>query len=235
MGLTVTIHQPHYLPWVGYVDKVDRADCFVILDTVQFSKNGWQNRNRIKTAAGPQWLTVPVHRRAGRPLAEVTVDGHAGWGRKHRHALEVNYEGAPFFARHRGFFEALYGRAWDRLLDLNLEAFAYLAAALGLRTPSILASSLGVPGTATERLVAICRALGADTYLAGAGGHGYLDRRLFEEAGIAVCVQDFACPRYPQRFGEFVADLSAVDLLFNCGDESLARLRAARARPVTGP
>ena len=235
MAMTVTIHQPHYLPWVGYLDKVDRADCFVILDTVAFTKNGWQNRNRIKTPAGPQWLTVPVRQRSAQPLADVAIDAGTAWGRKHLHALTTNYESAPFFAAHRGFLEALYGRTWERLLDLNLETFRYLADVLGLTTPTVLASSLGVPGTATERLVAICRALGADTYLAGAGGHGYLDPRRFEEAGIAVRFQDFACPLYPQRFGAFVADLSVVDLLFNCGDESLARLRAARTPTLTGP
>jgi hypothetical protein len=234
MGLTVTIHQPQYLPWVGHFDKIDRADCFVILDTVPFTRNGWQNRNRIKTPAGPAWLTVPVRHRLGQSLAEVAVDGFAPWARKHRRALRLNYERAPCFARHRPFFDALYARPWPRLIDLNLEAFRYLAGALGLKTTTVLASSLGVAGTATERLVAICRALGAGTYLAGAGGHGYLEVRRFEEAGIAVAVQEFACPTYPQRFGAFVPNLSIVDLLFNCGDDSLARLRAARA-PLTGP
>jgi hypothetical protein len=233
--MRVTIHQPQYLPWVGLFDKIDQADGFVLLDTVQFSKHGWQNRNRIKTVAGPAWLTVPVRQRLGQPMAEVAIDNGATWARQHRQALASAYGGAPFFAGHRPFFDALYRARWDRLLDLNLEAFRYLAGALGVSAKVVLASSLEARGTATERLVSICRAVGADTYLAGAGGHAYLDPRRFEEAGIAVEFQAFACPVYPQRFGGFAPNLSVVDLLFNCGADSLGVLRRARRPPLTAP
>ena len=231
--MRVTIHQPQYLPWVGLFDKIDRADCFVLLDTVQFTKHDWQNRNRIKTAAGPKWLTVPVRQRLGQSMAEVTIDNGVPWARRHLQALTSAYGRAPFFAAHRPFFEALYAGPWERLVALNLEAFRYLAGALGVRAKTVLASSLDAPGTATERLVAICRAVGADTYVAGAGGHGYLDGRALAAAGIAVEFQEFACPVYPQRFGGFEPNLSVVDLLFNCGGESLAVLRRARGAALT--
>ena len=226
--MRVAIHQPHYLPWLGQFDKIDQADCFVLLDTAQFTKHDWQNRNRIKTVAGPQWLTVPVRQRFQQPIGEAAIDNGVTWARQHWRALVSAYQGAPGFAPHRPFFEALYGATWRRLLDLNLETFRYLAGALGLTTRILLASSLDARGTATDRLVSICRALGADTYVAGAGGRGYMDLGRFEQAGIAVVFQEFACPTYPQRFGPFVPNLSIVDLLFNCGAESLAILRHAR-------
>ncbi len=228
--MRVAVHQPQYLPWLGYFDKMDRADCFVLLDDVQFKKNEWQNRNRIRTPAGWQWLTVPVLHRFPQRIAEVRIDAAVPWARKHLGALTGNYAGAPAYERHRRFFEDVYGRPWDRLLDLTLATLDYLTGALGIVTKVVLASALDLPpaASATDRLVAICRALGADIYLSGAGGSHYLDPSQFDRAAIRVEVQAFACPAYPQRFDGFEPNLSVVDLLFNCGAESLAILRGGR-------
>jgi len=224
----VAIHQPQYLPWLGYFDKMDRADCFVLLDDVQFKKNEWQNRNRIKTAAGWQWLTVPVLHRFPQRIAEVRIDGAAPWPRKHWRALLANYAGAPAFEPHRAFFAELYARDWQRLAELSGAALEYLVGALGITTRLVPASALDLPPgvMATDRLVAICRALGADTYVSGSGAHDYLEVERFHRAGIALEFQAFACPVYPQRFGAFEPNLSVVDLLFNCGARSLAVLRS---------
>jgi hypothetical protein len=228
--MRVAVHQPQYLPWIGYFDKMDQADCFVVLDHVQFKKNEWQNRNRIKAASGWQWLTVPVLHRFPQRIAEVKINNAVPWSRKHLQTLSVNYRGAPFFEVHRPFFEEVYTREWTRLIDLNLATLGYLVTALGIHTKLILASSLGLPGHAgaTEHLVAICQALGADAYLSGVGGTGYLAPARFEEAGIRLCFQAFGCPSYPQRFRAFVPNLSVVDLLFNCGERSLQVLREGR-------
>ena len=221
--MKVAIHQPQYLPWLGYFDKIDQADCFVLLDDVQFKKNEWQNRNKIKTAAGWQWLTVPVLHRFPQRICEVRINRTDPWSRKHLQALTSNYSSAPFFDLHRPFFEEIYGREWTLLVDLNVAAITYLAEALGIRTKLVMASSLPVPAEleATDRLIAICQAVGANTYLSGVGGREYLDLAPFEEAGIGVLFQAFQTRPYPQRFGAFVADLSIVDLLFNCNDQSL--------------
>ena len=226
--MKVAVHQPQYLPWLGYFDKMDQADCFVVLDDVQFKKNEWQNRNRIKTASGWQWLTVPVLHRFPQLISHVKVNNAARWSRKHLQALISNYSASPFFAVHRPFFEEIYARDWTMLLDLNLATLSYLVEALGIRTKLHLASSLPARDGATDRLVAICQALGADTYLSGAGGRGYLDVERFEEAGIRVLFQTFQCPLYPQRFGAFEPNLSIVDLLFHCGEQSLQVLRQGR-------
>ncbi len=230
--MRVAIHQPQYLPWLGYFDKMDRSDCFVILDDVQFKKNEWQNRNRIKTPTGWQWLTVPVHHRFPQQISAVRINGAVPWPRKHLGALVANYTGTPAFERHRPSLEALYARPWDRLLDLSLATLGYLTGALGIETKLLLASALDVPPTAdaTDRLIAICRVVGADTYLSGTGGRDYLDLPRFDQAGLGVDFQAFACPVYPQRFGGFEPNLSVVDLLFNCGAESLAILRGG-SRP----
>ncbi len=230
--MKVAVHQPQYLPWLGYFDKMDRVDCFVLLDDAQFEKNEWQNRNRIKTATGWQWLTVPVLHRFPQRIAEVRIHDAAPWRRKHLQALIGNYGGAPDFETHRPFLEELYAREWRLLLDVALAALAYLAGALGVTTKLVLASTLGLPegARATERLVAICRALGADTYLSGAGGHEYLEVERFERDGVRVVFQAFECPVYPQRFGAFEPNLSVVDLLFNCGRRSLDVLRREAGR-----
>lgn len=228
--MRVAIHQPQYLPWLGYFDKMDQVDSFVLLDDVQFKKNEWQNRNRIKTAAGWQWLTVPVLHHSSQRISDVKINPTVSWGRKHIQAVVSNYASAPFFDLHRPFFEDIYAREWDSLLELNLVTISYLVEALAIRTKLVLASSLPLPAgvEATDRLVAICQALEADTYLSGAGGRGYLELTRFDEAGIRVHFQAFHTRPYPQCFGAFIPDLSIVDLLFNCNGDSLHILRQGR-------
>ena len=224
--MRVAIHQPHYLPWLGYLAKWAAADVFVFLDTVQYEKNGWQNRNRIKTAAGPGWLTVPVNARLGTPITEVTVDGGQPWRERHRQAIAQAYAAAPHLDRYRGELDALYARAWPRLAPLAVATAEWLARAAGIGTTARLASALAVTASdPTERLVALCRAVGADTYLAGRDGARYMDVKCFAEAGIEVLYQDYAHPVYAQLHGEFAPNCSGLDLLLTHGDDALAILR----------
>jgi hypothetical protein len=223
--MIVAAHQPQYLPWLGYFDKISRADVFVLLDTVQYKKNEWQNRNRIKGAQGPQWLTVPVSFRHPQRISEVGVCG-AHWQRKHYQSLLVNYRRAPHWARLDGFFRELYAVPWQGLSELNVCAVKGLASLLGISTPIHLASSLGrMPEDPDGRLIALARHFGADTYLAGSGGRDYMDLEQFARAGVEVRFQAYDHPRYDQLFGEFVSHLSIVDLLCNHGEESLSILR----------
>jgi hypothetical protein len=230
----VAIHQPHYLPWLGYVAKWAAADRFIFLDTVQYAKNGWQNRNRIKTSAGAQWLTVPVHARLGTAIKDVTVDDAAPWAGRHLRGIELAYGRAPHFARYRDDLGVFYARGWSRLAPLAVASAEWLARALGVTAPVSVASELELPDPGadadpTARLVALCRAVGADTYLAGRHGAGYMDLARFREAGIAVEAQDYAHPVYAQLHGEFVTSLSALDLLLMHGDEALAILESGNA------
>ena len=222
------IHQPQYLPWLGYFDKMARVDVFILLDNVQFKKNEWQNRNKIRTSQGWQWLTVPVLHNFGQTINEVKPNPAMDWRAQHLRALEQNYSKAPFFAQYWPQIRKIFEKDWGTLGSLNIELVLLLAELLGIKTRIITASSLPVTSIKTQRLIDICQHLGADTYLAGAGCADYMDFGLFQAAGIGVLTQSYTHPIYRQCWtdnGEdFIACLAAVDLLFNCGERSLAVL-----------
>jgi len=227
--LIVSIHQPQYLPWLGYFDKIDQADIFCFLDNVQYKKNEWQNRNRIKTASAWQWMTVPVRFRFGEKINEVAIDPTVNWQHKHLQAIITNYRKAPFFETYFGVFERIYQKQWSSLSELNIIIIKEICRLLGIdQFKSATASQMQLRNDPTGRLIDICKRLGGDTYLAGQGGAGYMDLKRFEESGIKVIFQDFIHPVYPQQFTGFVSYLSIVDLLMNCGPESMDIVRNAQ-------
>lgn len=228
--MRVAIHQPQYLPWLGYLDKLDQSDVFVLLDTVQFKKNEWQNRNRIRTAQGWQYLTVPVRHEFPQRLDQVRINNQVDWRRKHVQALEMHYGRASQYGRYAPLFRELLARDWERLSLLSEAGLAVLARAFDITTPIVKASQFEAREEQTGRIVDLCKAVGADCYLAGVGGRGYMNLAEFEAAGIAVEFQDFMSPEYTQMYGPFIAGLSAVDLLFNCGGEGFRHVRDARLR-----
>jgi hypothetical protein len=224
----VAIHQPQYLPWLGYLDKLDSADVFVILDTVQFKKHEWQNRNRIRTKEGWQWLTVPIIDRFPERIDQVEVNPHVDWRRKHTRAFRLHYGKAPYWGTLGPALLALFERPWARLWELNVALLDLLCDQLGIATPRILASTLPAREEPTDRLIDLCRALGGSTYLCGEAGPAYMDLDAFARAGLAIVSQAYQHPTYPQRYTPFVSHLSVVDLLLNCGPESLSILRSGR-------
>lgn len=225
--MKVVIHQPSYLPWVGLFDRVAQADCYVILDDVQYDKHGWRNRNRIKGPQGPQWLTVPVLTK-GRglvPCSKALVNPRIAWAKKHRQAIRSNYGRAPFFDRYFPAIEALLTRPWQRLIDLDVAASDWLFEVLGQPVKRLYSSSLQIQApTASDRLAVICQRLGATEYIAPDMSKGYLDTAVFDAIGIRVRFHGYVHPVYPQLYGPFVPYLSILDLLFNCGDASLSIL-----------
>jgi hypothetical protein len=230
--MILAVHQPQYLPWLGYFDKMLRADVFCYLDDVQYKKNEWQNRNRIKTADGWQWLTVPVTYRFPQRIGAVGIDNTADWARRHLQALCTNYRRAPHFERTLPLFEEAWARRWEGIAELNLYLIERLREALGIaHKPAVRSSTLDCAQDPTGRLIDICRALGADTYLAGAGAAAYMDLGRFAQCGVRVVCQDFQHPVYPQLFSGFQSHLSVVDLVFNCGPESAGVIaRAGKCR-----
>ena len=233
--MKVAIHQPQYLPWLGYLDKLDSADVFIVLDTVQFKKQEWQNRNRIRTKDGWQWLTVPIVDRFPERIDRVEINARTDWQRKHGQALRQHYGSAPHWAPVGPELTALFQERWARLCDLNLAVLDILCRQLGITTPRRLASTMEAREEPTDRLVDLCRAVGGTVYLAGRGAVPkdkdevpYMDLGRFSQAGIQVQVQDYQHPTYPQRYTPFVSHLAVVDLLFNCGPESLTILRSGR-------
>jgi len=224
----VAIHQPQYLPWLGYFDKLDRCDVFCLLDTVQYKKNEFQNRNRIKTAEGWQWLTVPVTYRFPQRIEEVGVNQTVDWQRKHLQALKTNYSKAPFFENYYASFEEFYQQSYELLTEVNVACIRFLMDLLGLKRKVVLASSLQVEtDDPTLRLVKICQVLHGNAYLSGKDGANYMDPDTFHKHQLELVFQDFNHPEYPQCYGPFEPNLSVVDLLFNCGPEALPIIREA--------
>ncbi len=217
------------MPWLGYFDKMDRADVFVFLDTVQFKKNEFQNRNKIKGSDGGQWLTVPVHHNYGQKIRDVTINNTVKWQKKHMMGLISCYKKASFFDMYIEKFEALLARPWEWLSGLNIECVKLIASILGIEAKFITASDLGdITEDRDLRLIEIVKKVGGDIYLAGGGGRDYMDLEVYKKAGVGVEFQEFSHPEYPQLFGEFLPNLSVVDLIFNTGERSLEYLRGIR-------
>lgn len=226
--MRVTIHQPQFMPWLGYLDKVDQADLFLILDTVQFKKNEWQNRNRIRTSQGWQWLTVPVLHQFGQRIDEVMINPTAIWKVQHLRALEMHYARAPYIDRYLPQLRELYAAPRPKLSDLNKVTVQWLLKAYGILTPVRSASQYVAREESTNRLIDLCRAVGATQYLAGPGAEHYMDKPRFEDSGIELETQEFHHPIYCQVYEPFERNLSALDLLFMQGPEALATLRRTR-------
>jgi hypothetical protein len=217
--MLVAIHQPEYLPWLGFFEKMLRADLFVLLDNVQYAHGDFQNRNRVKGSSGAQWLTVPVVHKFPQPLNEVEIAG-ADWQAKHWKTLASCYGRSAHFESFAANFESLYREPYSKLIDLNVAAIELLSTSFGLKKNWMFGSELDVSGTKSDLVLNICKAVGATSYYSGPAGRDYLNRESFERAGLEIEFQNFTHPTYPQLFmnGQgFVSKLSAVDLLFNCG------------------
>ena len=227
---TVAIHQPQYLPWLPYLAKVEQADVFVWLDDTQYEKNGLQNRNMVRVGDDARWLTVPVRARLGEPLNEVRVADDT-WRRKHVDTLRQSYPSSR--AQVDALAEALAG-AGDRLVEVSLASTRWLLEALGVTTRCVLASTLGVPGRGVERLVSICEALGADTYLSGNGARAYQQASDFSARGIALMYQRYESQTYGQARPGFVADLSGLDLVLCAREDARASFVRGLREPVAG-
>ena len=230
--MRVAIHQPQFLPWLGYLDKIDQADLFVVLDNVQFKKNEWQNRNRIRTAQGWQWLTVPVLHTFGQRIMDTSINQTVDWQSKHLRAVEMHYGRAAYRDRFLVGLREMYRRPWERLSALNLAVLRWLLETFGINTPLRLASEMSLRDDPTDRLIDICRAAGATHYLAGSGATSYMDVPRFEASGVTLEVQDFRHPVYPQCYDPFIPGMAAIDLLFTSGDDALRQLREARRTPA---
>jgi WbqC-like protein family len=220
----VSINQPAYLPWLGYFHRIAASDLHIVLDHVQFEKNSFTNRNKVRTTTGSTWLTVPVQT-SGRfgelPIDRLEIDNTSDWRRKHWQTLQQSYAKAPHFREHEAFFRELYGSPWERLADLCGRVTSYLLESFRVQTRMMSSSAMRSRGAKDELVLNLCREAGATTYLSGALGRDYLREELFKQAGIKVVYQDYHHPEYPQVYKPFEPYMAAVDLLFNCGPKSL--------------
>ena len=225
MSKVFAIHQPNYLPYLGYFYKMAHCDEFVYLDVVQYPRGqSFANRNKIKTANGVTYLTIPVSIPKGEE-GKVGYDqvkfADNKWKKKHLRTLEMNYKKTPHFDEVYEIFKNTIENE-DSFLELNIKLIESFKNYLDIGTETVrLSNLLENFGHKNEMIIAIANAINADVYLTGSGGGlEYTDADQLKEAGIGLQISDFKHPEYPQLWGDFEANLSIIDLLFNCGKES---------------
>ncbi|AKB62442.1 WbqC family protein [Methanosarcina mazei] len=219
--MIVAIHQPNYLPYLGFFDKMMKADIFVIYDDAQFNKEDFQHRNKIRIYHGWKWLTVPVEKKPI-PINEIKIRNeittkNIKWSDAHIKYIEDEYKKSDYYLTYKTDLEKIYRKSYGKLIDLNMEIISYLKDAFDIDTKIIFSSKFGFESTSTQKLIDIVEALEGDTYLSGSGGRNYLEISLFKNRGIEVNFQDFKHPIYRQTYRDFIPNMSAIDALFNTG------------------
>jgi WbqC-like protein family len=219
--MNCVILQPAYIPWRGFFHQIQKADCFVFYDDVQYAKHGWFNRNRVKTANGTVWLTIPVASRGNvvhaTQIRDIRINWETNWSKKHWMTLRQSYGKAPHFARYAGLLEDHYSRRPELLSDFTIDLTIALARELGLDRRFVRSSELGIPGYRTDRLIQICRAVGADHYISGPSASAYLEEDKLRDAGISLEWMKYDYPEYEQLHPPYDPQVSILDLLFTKG------------------
>ena len=215
----VAVIQSNYIPWKGYFDIIHDVDLFIFYDDVQYTKNDWRNRNKVKTAQGAQWLTIPVGSRNGRLICEVEITDPY-WAKKHWETVKQSYSKTPYFRQYQNFFEYFYlENTWRNLSELNQTLIKKISREfLGIQTDFGDSRAYQPQGEKLDRLIDLLKKTGAESYISGPSASSYIDVKRFQEAGIELIYKDYSgYPEYPQLFPPFEHALSILDLLFNCG------------------
>lgn len=221
--MIISTYQPFFAPFSAFFAKAYLSDMMIVLDTVQFpQRTTWITRNRFKNDQGILWVTIPVWRKGLglQKINEVKICPEGNWRKKHIASLKISYANAPYLKEHLGFVGEIFSDRFEKLIDLNMSIIHYLKKHLMIPTPLALQSDLGIKGKGNELLIKICRRMGASDYLAQKSAEKYLDKDLFSRAGITLHFITPPSPVYPQLWGAFIHNLSAFDLLFNCGPKS---------------
>ena len=222
--MRAVIMQPCYFPWLGYFDRIEKSDVFIIFDNAQFVHRTsilFQNRNKIRTSKGWQWITVPVKNGVNQLISDVKIDNSQKLQEKHGKAIQYNYGNARNFNKHKEWLENFYSKDWQLLGEMNTESMDFLLKELGIKTKVLMASEIEKEHLkASEHLIHLSQQLNATEYLSGPYGKEYLEKEKFEKAGIKVIFHEFEHPTYEQAFSGFEPNLSALDLILNHGDKS---------------
>lgn len=221
--MIMSAHQPAYLPWLGYFDKIKRSDVFVFLDTVQYEKNSFTNRNKIKTANGPVWLSIPVIKKNHfeKKMNEIVIDSNYNWQKKHLNAIKLAYSRAKNFNVLFPKLEKLYEKKRETLVETTLEHLEFWLDVLEIDTKIVLSSELGVNSKKSDLVLDLCKSVGADYYISGPMGKDYLELDKFDECKINVEIQDYTHPVYKQLYGDFIPNMGIIDFVMNCEDYSI--------------
>lgn len=218
--MKVGIIQPSYIPWRGYFDFIDSVDLFIFYDDVQYSKQSWRNRNRIKTHTGVSWLTVPVYDPHMALIKDVQINNTVNWRDKQLKTMEYAYSDAPYFQNYFPEFSEILKQHENCLCALDIRLTTWLMEKLEIKTTVMLASELDAKGSRTDRLVDVLTKVKADSYLSGPSASAYLDIPLLRSYGIDVEYKSYDYKPYPQLYGEFEPAVSVLDLLFNTGPKA---------------
>ena len=217
----LVILQSSYIPWKGYFDLIHDADLFIFYDDVQFTKNDWRNRNRIKTPQGLQWLSVPVGTKIDRKICEVEI-ASSNWQAKHLSSLRLNYCKSPFFGQYSFLLDDNFTqKKWKSLSELNQYATRIIANTIGIRTELLDSRNFESSGAKLDRLLSLIKQTGASTYISGPSAKAYIDEDRFAHEGIKLIWKNYSeYPEYPQRYPPFEHAVTVLDLLFNVGPEA---------------
>jgi hypothetical protein len=218
--MIIFVHQPEYIPWIGFFDKLARCNVFVIYDDAQYVHGSYQNRNRIRTAQGWRWITIPIVHHHPQLIKDVKISG-SQWRKEHTKILLNNYEKAPYFKEYFPLIEEALNFNHELLIGLNLHLLKNIAEALGIKAKMIRSSEFPYHGQEkNEKLISMCKFMGSDTYLSGSGGQAYVDEKAFSSANIKLQWHKYMHPSYNQNFEGFQPNMSIVDLLFNAGPKA---------------
>jgi hypothetical protein len=223
-SISVGVHQPNYLPWLGYFYKMSLCDAFVFLDDVIFPKGSFVNRNRVCINDEAKWLTVPLNRGLQTPINQAFPSGE-DWIEKHLRTLEVSYKRAPYFQTYSGPIARVLREASSlSAADLNISLVKLVASWLEIKPQYYKSSELAVDGAADNRLVKIVKTVDGEIYISGSGGANYQSQETFNRSGIALSYTNFSPEPYRQLASQFIPGLAVVDALFNIGAESIREM-----------
>ena len=215
------IRQPGYLPNVGFFKKIQSSDIFIFLDDAQFVKDRFDNRNKIRTKINFQWLTVPLKRPVFKKnLNQVQIDNEQKWANYHLEKLNESYEKCEYFTSYWNDISKILIKKYNKLIDLNMNLIDFFCNELKIFTPCFFSSSFPTEKTSTAKLVHLCKSVDADCYVSGISGHEYLDEKIFSENNLRLIYENFVHPIYPQIHGDFLENMSIIDLIMNTGDLS---------------
>jgi len=222
--MIVSIHQPNYLPYLGYFDKISKCDLFILYDTAFFVKEMFYNRNKVKTNQGEKWLTVPVYYKLQeqQQIRDIQIENKRNWKKKHWQTITQNYSKSAFFTEICDLLSPFYQEESFLLSDFTVNIITAICSYLEIKTKIILASSIPTKSNLdrTQKLLNICLELGATTYLSGTTGNKYLDELEFSKNNINIEYQNYDHPIYNQLHGDFVKYMCVLDVLFNHGKKS---------------
>ncbi len=230
MTKIIAIHQPNYLPWLGYFYKISQSDVFVFLDDVQFSNQGMHNYTYLKTANGPYRLKYPVNQKFGDTIKQVSSKDQLDWKKKHLDTIVLNYKKAPYFEEAFEDYKQILIQEYQDIVDMNTTFIFFYANKMGINTKFVRSSELNIESNRTEKIIDICKALDGNVYYSGTGAKAYQTNEEYDSQGIELRYSVFSPVEYPQLWNEFQSNVSALDYFMNCGYDFTRILKEQKSK-----